>query len=132
MTAGVGDPWFDQRKLTTGDDWQPVIEKALVSSDAAIICFSPNSVQKIGFVNAEIAKALEVADLQPEGTTFIMPVMFEPCEMPGRLARWQCAKLFEKNGFGSLIEGLRRRREVYREESPAKKWWHGLTSDVKP
>lgn len=103
------DPWLDKIRLVGGDNWEEEIEKALISSDAMVICLSPRSVRRIGFVNTEIGRALRLQDQQPEGTTFILPAKLEACEAPARLSKWQYVELFKRHGFRDLLTGLRKR-----------------------
>ena len=109
--------WFDQKTLAPGDDWRPTIAKAIRSSDTVLICLSSHSIRRAGFAQKEIAWALEVADEQPEGTTSIIPLKLDACDLPDRLSRWQCAELFRKGGYQDLVASLRRRAAFIQEAS---------------
>jgi len=111
------DPWLDRARLVAGDNWEEEIEKALLSSDAVVICLSECSVQKVGFVNTEIGRALRLQDQQPEGTTFILPAKLEACQTPNRLARWQYVELFRRDGLRNLLTGLQRRASFLAQTS---------------
>ena len=107
--------WMDTKKLVAGVDWKTKIANTISSVDAMIICLSPISVGKIGIVQKEIVWALEIADQQPEGTTFILPVKLEECEMQKRLSKWQCVRFPEE--FNNLVAGLNERAKflgIYR------------------
>lgn len=103
------EPWLDKSNIFVGDDWKDVINKAIGTSDAVVICLSSYSFRKIGFVQTEIGWALKMADQRPEGTTFIIPAKLEPCEVPRRLSKWQWAELFKKGGYEHLTTSLRKR-----------------------
>ncbi|MEI2822084.1 MAG: toll/interleukin-1 receptor domain-containing protein [Chitinophagaceae bacterium] len=85
------------------------IPKAIRTSDAIIICLSKNSINKEGFVQAEITFALEKALEVPQGRIFIIPARFEDCEVPNNLEHFHWVDLFEEDGFPRLMKSLRTR-----------------------
>jgi hypothetical protein len=72
-TFGI-HPWLDEENLLPGQAWELEIPKAVRSSDIVIVCLSRGSVSKAGYVQKEIKFALDVADEQPEGAIFIIPL----------------------------------------------------------
>lgn len=106
------DPWLDEEKLLPGQDWHLEIRKAVRNSHAVLVCLSPTSINKIGYVNREIKYALDVADEQPEGSIFIIPVKLEECVIPDRLRTWQWVNYFESNGYERLMRALRARAQA--------------------
>jgi len=48
-----------------------------------------------------------VAEKQPEGTIFLIPLKLEECNVPKRLQRWHRINLFEEKGYRRLISSLR-------------------------
>ena len=52
-------------------------------------------------------EALDIADKQPKGTIFIIPVKLEPCSVPRRLKKRQWVDLFDKRGEEKLKTDLR-------------------------
>ena len=70
---------------------------------------SQASINKVGYIQKEIRNVLDVADEQPEGTIFLIPVKLEPCDLPDRIRRWQWVNLFEELGYGKLLRALRSR-----------------------
>ena len=103
------DLWFDKESLFPMHDWYDEIVRAISACDIAVICLSSRSVGREGFAQVEIGWAIDLADEQPEGTTFILPVKLGKCDVPDRLARWQYAELFRKGGYERLVAGLRKR-----------------------
>ncbi len=101
------DPWLDEIDLLAGQNWEYEIRKALRASDIVIVCLSPRSINKRGFVQKEIKFALDVADEQPEGTIFLIPLMLEECEIPERLKHLHCINLYEMQGFELLLRSLK-------------------------
>jgi tetratricopeptide (TPR) repeat protein len=107
------DPWLDEENLVAGQEWQLEIPKAVRASDVVIICISRKSITKAGYVQEEIKYALDVADEQPEGAIFLIPLKLEECQVPERLRRWHYVKLFTEKGYSRLMRALRKRaREV--------------------
>jgi formylglycine-generating enzyme required for sulfatase activity len=102
-------PWIDEQELLPGEDWDDRINAAVRSSDAVLVCLSRAAVSKAGYLQKEIRQALDVADEQPEGATFLIPVKLEPCEIPRRLARWQSGDISQEGGFDRLVTTLRER-----------------------
>jgi hypothetical protein len=105
------DPWLDEKKLLPGQQWREEIKRAVRSADVVIVCLSPESVSKEGFVQREIKYALDAAEEKPPGTIFIIPVRLEECPVPEQLAEFHWVNLFEENGYGQMIQALRIRAQ---------------------
>jgi serine/threonine protein kinase len=102
-------PWLDEEDLLAGQDWRHEIPKAVRESDIVIICLSRQSVTKIGYVQKEIKYALDVADEQPEGAIFLIPLKLEECRVPERLSQWHWVNYFEDRGYERLLRTLHAR-----------------------
>ena len=102
------DTWLDKEKLLPGQDWEKEIRKAVRECDVVVVCISKQFHQK-GFRQKEVKIALEEADLQPEGTIFIIPARLEDCDVPESLWRWHWVDLFDKSGYEWLMRSLKRR-----------------------
>ncbi len=54
----------------------------------------------LGFHKLEIKTTfiltLDIADEQPEGAIYLIPLRLEKCDIPKRLGRWQYVDLFDK------------------------------------
>jgi CheY-like chemotaxis protein len=108
--AGEGvDAWFDEKSLLPGQDWDLQIRKAVRAADVVVVCLSPASITKQGYVQKELKVALDVAEEKPEGTTFLIPVKLRECEVPERLQRWHWVNLFQRGGHIRLLRALRAR-----------------------
>ena len=99
-------PWLDEQELLPGQDWQLEIRKAVRASQIVLVCLSKASINKSGYVQKELRFALDVADEQPEGTIFLIPVRLEECEVPDRLARWQWVDIYQPGGYERLLRTL--------------------------
>jgi len=106
LTADGVPCWLDQEMLLAGQDWDREIRRAIRASRFVLACVSRESVAKTGYVQAELRRALEVADEQPEGSTFIIPVRLDDCVIPDSLGRWQWVDLFGDSGYGRLLRVL--------------------------
>jgi len=112
-------PWLDEEELLPGQDWHQEITRAVRGSHVVIICLSASSISKTGYVQKEIKYALDVAEEQPEGTIFLIPLKLEECDTPDRLRRWHWVKLFEQSGYEKLVSALRRRNAEFPPDSGA-------------
>ena len=99
--------WFDEEDLLPGQNWEYEIARAIRRSRFVLACVSRSSVTKTGYVQKELKKAIDLADEQPEGVAYLIPVRLEECEIPDRLSQWQWVDLFKDNGYERLIRGLK-------------------------
>lgn len=67
-------PWLDVIDLRAGEDWKVAIEQALRGSSHVIVLLSNQSVSKRGYVQREVARALELLAEFPPNTIFVIPV----------------------------------------------------------
>jgi hypothetical protein len=104
-------PWLDEEDLLPGQTWRNEISRAVRISDVVLVCLSQQSVNKTGYVQKEIKFALDVADEQPEGAIFLIPLRLEQCEVPDRLSHLQWVNLYEEGGYAHLLRSLRQRAE---------------------
>jgi chromosomal replication initiator protein len=134
--SGVA-PWLDEVDLLPGIEWEPAISAAVRSTDVVLICLSSNAVSKAGYIQREIRYALDVADRQPEGAIFIIPVRLETCDLPERLRRWQWVNLFDTEGYERLMVSLTNRSKVLERIPPkgdprADQWLTATVSSPNP
>ena len=99
------DPWLDEEKLLPGQDWDREIRRAVERADVVIVCLSSRS-EKRGYVQKEIKRALDVADEQPEGSIFLIPVKLTECSVPDRLSKWHWVDLSIGGGTSKLEAAL--------------------------
>jgi len=110
QASGV-DPWLDQVALLPGQDWHLEIRKAVRETDVVLVCLSQRSVTKAGYVQRELRYALDIADEQPEGAIFVIPVRLQECSLPESLRRWQWVDLYREGQYDRLVDALRVRAE---------------------
>ncbi len=88
-------PWMDSQKLLPGQNWPRAIEEAISVSDYFIACLSTKSVLKRSQFQAELRYALNCAARIPLERTYLLPVRFDDCRVPTRIAReFQYVDLF--------------------------------------
>jgi hypothetical protein len=109
LKRGGFSPWLDEEDILAGEPWEKAITNAVRSSHAVLVCLSKDSVSKAGFLQKEITFALQVAEEQPEGSIFIIPLRLEDCKVPDRLSRWQWLDYFEDGAHDRLLRALRKR-----------------------
>lgn len=100
-------PWLDEEDLLPGETWQLAIRNAVRASDFVIVCLSHASTTRAGYVHREIKEALDIADEQPEGRIFVIPLRLEDCEVPDRLRHLHWVDLFDDAGYSRLAQALR-------------------------
>lgn len=106
-------PWLDEESLLPGQDWQQEIPKAVRNSNIVVVCLSKGSINKAGYIQKEIKYALDVADEQPDGVIFIIPLKLEECDVPERLRKWQWVNYFNDDGYQRLMMSLSIRAATY-------------------
>jgi TIR domain/Clp amino terminal domain, pathogenicity island component len=99
-------PWFDEENLLPGEDWDLAIRRAVRNADCVAVCLSRTSTTSAGYVHREIKEALDVADEQPEGTIFVIPVRLEECDVPDRLRHLHWVDLFADGGYRRLLRAF--------------------------
>jgi len=100
------EPWLDEDKLLPGQDWDREIRRAIERADVVIVCLSERC-EKRGYVQKEIKRALDIADEQPEGAIFVIPVKLTECSVPDRLSKTQWVNLSLPSGPSKLEAALR-------------------------
>ena len=99
-------PWLDEKSLLPGQDCDLEVARAVRAADCVVVCLSSAAINKEGYVQKEIAYALDAAEEKPEGTIYIIPVRLDLCDPPSRISRWHYVDLFDVNGFEKLLFSL--------------------------
>lgn len=109
LTEAVFTPWLDELDILPGEDWQRAITAAVKNSHVVLVCLSQRSVQKVGYLQREIRAVLQVAEEQPEGVIFVVPLKLDACAVPDTLRRWQWLDYFQQGADDRLLSALRKR-----------------------
>jgi len=116
LKASGFSPWLDKDQLLAGQNWPRAIERAIGISDVFVACFSPRSVVKRGQFPSELRYALDCARRRPLEDLFLIPVRFEPCEIPRRIAeQTQYVDLFPdwERGMKRVVRSVRKAAARY-------------------
>lgn len=111
-------PWFDDKILLPGPEWDEEISRAVRATHAILVCLSPHSVNVRGTLDRDIVYALNVAARKPEGQPRIFLLKLEACEVPPPLDSYPVAHWVEKSGFDHLVALL----HDYRDTIPRSVW----------
>lgn len=98
------EPWFDQKDMVGGQDWQDTIRDAVRACSHFIALLSSNSVNKRGFVQKELRQAIDILAEFPPGQIFVIPVRLDDVQPTHEEIR----KLHWVDFFPSYPEGLHR------------------------
>lgn len=99
------DAWLDAANLQPGQDWQSEIRKAILTSDAVVVCLSRAFNKQHGYRHEELKLALDKASLLVD-EVFIIPARLEDCDMPESLRHLHRVDLFVKGGYKKLVKAL--------------------------
>lgn len=102
LEADGFDIWIDQLHIETGRHWDTEIQTALELCPAFLLILSPASVASRN-VQDEVSFALE---LEKD----IVPVLYQPCNIPFRVRRHQYVDFTvgEEQGLAKFLESLKR------------------------
>lgn len=106
LTRAGFNVWVDKQNLLPGQRWPHEIEKALKRSELVIVCLSHRSIQKRGFLQKEIRKALERLQEKLESDIYLIPARFDDCEVPDSLSNIEWADVFTEDGYAKLIQAI--------------------------
>jgi CheY-like chemotaxis protein len=104
--------WLDVEDLIPGQEWETEIRRALRDSHLVLVCLSNRSITKRGYVQKEIRLALDLADEEPHGSIFVVPLKIEECAVPGPLRKWQWLDFFKSGSRTRLLNTLKIRAET--------------------
>jgi hypothetical protein len=109
------EPGLDEIDLLPGQDWQLEITTAIRESKIFIACLSKRSVLKQGYVQKEFRLALSSYAEKPPGTTYLIPLRLDQCEVPNlqnsdlgvKLRNIQWLDYWKSDGFERLVTAIR-------------------------
>lgn len=110
--------WIDKKNLMPGQDWKIEIGKAIKGSSVFLACLSNSSVNKTGFVQAELKRAFDVADLMPEGKIFIIPLRLDDCQVPNKIQHLQWLNYYETGSRDGLLAVISSKIQAENEKQP--------------
>lgn len=105
-------PWLDEEDLLPGQEWPLEISRALRECQVALVCLSSEAITKEGYFQKEMRIALDIADEQPEGSIYLIPVRLERCAVPERLADRHWLDIFKEGAYRRLRQSLEVRAQL--------------------
>jgi hypothetical protein len=106
LEAAGFKPWMDEKDIVAGALWREEIEKALRKCDFFLLCLSPRSANKRGFIQREIRFALDLCQEKLQDDIYIIPMRLEDCEAPESVSDFQWLDWFEEDGWDDLLRSL--------------------------
>lgn len=104
-TAGY-EPWMDSQDILPGEKWELRIDRALRSADFILAFISSNSVDRRGFLQKEIRRALDYSQEKLDTDIYLIPVRLEDCPTPDNLTDYQWVDLFKPDGWTRLLKAI--------------------------
>ena len=74
-------------------------------SDLALVCLSPQSVDKRGFFQRDIKTALDAWKDKLQEDIYLIPVRLAACEVPEEVEEFNWVDLYDKEGWQMLLRG---------------------------
>lgn len=102
--------WFDKDDLEPGVLWEDAIREAIRKCDYFLALISNRSLNKVGFVQAELKYALEILDEFSYSSVFIIPVRLEECSPTHpKLVKLHQVDLFPEwaKGIDKIVSSIR-------------------------
>jgi len=99
--------WMDRFDILPGECWDTAIQRGLGQAHFVVTCLSRRSVAKRGYLQREFRKALDLATEMLDDDIYLIPVRFDDCDVPDRLARFQFVDLYGPEGTARLLTALR-------------------------
>jgi hypothetical protein len=103
--------WLDQKHILPGQEWDLVINQALDRAALVIAFVSTNSVQRRGYVQREIRRALDRRLEQLADDIFLIPVLLDAVELPSELRQFQAVRTTTPNYQSKILAALRTQLE---------------------
>ncbi len=80
LKAAGARPWIDRKDLKAGQRWPRAIEEAISHSRYFIALLSSRSIDKRGYVQKEVRKAIDALKEFPDHDIFIIQVRLDDCK----------------------------------------------------
>jgi hypothetical protein len=106
--------WFDKDGILPGEKWEIAIKKAIENSRYFLAILSSNSIGKKGYVQKELAKALDLLDEFPHSEIFVIPIRLDDCTPSHeKLKQIHWADMFPdwQDGLAKILSTLRQQEK---------------------
>lgn len=109
-------PWRDEEDLLKGKKWKYTISDYIENEAHVVLVFlSKQAVNKLGYFQDEMKRAVDKARSMPEGDIFIVPIILEDCTIPQMLREYNCAdyKKSTKNNYEKILKSLKEKAKRF-------------------
>ena len=109
------DVWFGDEKLMGGQERNRAIKQAVEGADIVVMFLSTLATTTKGYIQKDIRVVMDKSLYMPEGTTFVIPVRLDDCEMPFDLDRLVPIEYFppakKSKAYNKLLNSLKNAAE---------------------
>lgn len=103
-------PWFDEKILLPGVEWEREIGQAVWETDIILVCFSPRALTSKGELDEEIRYALAVGAKRGEARPPIVVLKLEAGNLPAALEGYPVVERYDKRWPERLLEVIHAQR----------------------
>lgn len=113
------EPWLDEFNLDPGELWDPKIMEAITKSRFFIACLSKTSIEKNGYINKELKKALSVLEKKNQDNIYLIPALLEDIEIPDisvnstNIRDYQAINISDESGVTRLMNFLSKQLNLF-------------------
>jgi hypothetical protein len=98
--------WFDKESLVAGQDWEREIGKAQRNAELIVQICSVEVVNKTGIIQREIRNTLQLLELRPLDSLYLICLKTEDVQLPSELMKFQHIDFFEERWKSHLVRAL--------------------------
>ena len=99
--------WVDYEQLRAGMNWNLEIQRAISRADFIILCLSHSSVDRRGYLQREIKRALDRAQERLTDDVFVIPVLLDDdVRVPAEVASIQHVRLSKDGALQEIIASI--------------------------
>jgi formylglycine-generating enzyme required for sulfatase activity len=102
------DAWLVKDRLLPGQSWKQELHRPVSEADIVVVCISKGW-NWVDSRQREVQAAFDSILEEEDGSTFVLPVCLEACELPENLQGWEWVNLFEDSGYETLRQALQAR-----------------------
>ena len=112
-------PWFDQKNLVAGQDWDRERKIAQRAADLTFLVLSPETVSRQGVIQREVKDILERLADAPLGHTFLVSVRTQHMSVPPELGKYKYVNFFESGWQAGIARAVSLRFGQLNKTEPA-------------
>lgn len=109
--------WMDVRNILGGQNWDYEIETALDRAEIVVVFISKNSIDKRGYAQREIKRAIEKYEEKLTGDIYIIPVQLDEGEFPHLLKGIQFIQCRDGGAEAKLLASVAAAKKISVEQN---------------